>query len=145
MGKNPYRAFTRRGFLPFTSNCSMGAHLRKYGLLKCWKCKKIAALSLFVPRKSNGGTICRQCHTELSALRRRQLGSKQLKLRFQILVRDGFACRYCGRTSATSELHIDHKFPRSAGGLDSLDNLITSCRECNLGKSDAILSSVVRF
>lgn len=36
-------------------------------------------------------------------------------------------------------MHIDHIFPKSRGGKDSISNLITSCRSCNLSKSDKTL------
>ena len=55
-------------------------------------------------------------------------------LRFAVLRRDNFRCRYCGRTAAEVTLHIDHWIPDSRGGPTILDNLITACRDCNLGK-----------
>lgn len=55
-------------------------------------------------------------------------------MRFEILKRDGFRCRYCGATGAKTQLHVDHIEPRSLGGSDEPSNLITACRECNLGK-----------
>jgi 5-methylcytosine-specific restriction endonuclease McrA len=59
------------------------------------------------------------------------------QLRFGILHRDGFRCRYCGRTSSTPGvvLHVDHVVPLAAGGATTEDNLLTACEECNLGKS----------
>lgn len=65
------------------------------------------------------------------------------QLRMFILARDNFACKYCGRSPMTEKdvvLQVDHKIPRKHGGLDDIDNLITSCRECNIGKSDIILA-----
>lgn len=55
-------------------------------------------------------------------------------LRFAILRRDNFQCRYCGRHAPSEELHVDHVHPRSAGGSDRESNLVTACRVCNLGK-----------
>jgi 5-methylcytosine-specific restriction endonuclease McrA len=57
-------------------------------------------------------------------------------LRFRILARDGFRCRYCGRPGSEPGvvLHVDHIVPVAAGGTSSEDNLRTSCEECNLGK-----------
>ena len=57
-------------------------------------------------------------------------------LRFRILVRDGFRCRYCGRSGDAPGvvLHVDHVVPVAAGGTTSEDNLRTACEECNLGK-----------
>ncbi len=62
-----------------------------------------------------------------------------LSLRYQVLKRDNFKCVKCGRTPAKDvgvELHIDHKIPYSRGGETKLENLQTTCSECNLGKGD---------
>lgn len=62
------------------------------------------------------------------------------KLRFKILLRDNFRCQYCGRTTQDGiRLEIDHIIPKSKGGNNNEDNLITSCEYCNLGKSDVLL------
>lgn len=73
------------------------------------------------------------------AKRSRKRRPLSLKLRFQILHRDGFKCRYCGALPQEDQLHIDHVFPVCAGGTNDEDNLVTSCATCNLGKSDQIL------
>jgi 5-methylcytosine-specific restriction endonuclease McrA len=59
------------------------------------------------------------------------------QLRFSILQRDGFRCRYCGRTGGDPGvvLHVDHVVPLAAGGATREDNLRTACEECNLGKA----------
>jgi 5-methylcytosine-specific restriction endonuclease McrA len=57
-----------------------------------------------------------------------------LKLRFAVLTRDKFTCRYCGRSAPDVPLHIDHVIAYSKGGPTTVDNLVTSCRDCNLGK-----------
>lgn len=62
------------------------------------------------------------------------------KDRFEVFKRDKFACQYCGRSAPDVILHADHITPVSAGGSDDLLNLITSCRDCNLGKSNRLLS-----
>lgn len=55
-------------------------------------------------------------------------------IRFSVFRRDDFSCRYCGRSSPTVTLHVDHVQPVSDGGSDDIDNLVTSCRACNLSK-----------
>jgi 5-methylcytosine-specific restriction endonuclease McrA len=57
-------------------------------------------------------------------------------LRFRILARDGFRCRYCGRAGNEPGvvLHVDHVVPVVAGGTTSEGNLLTACAACNLGK-----------
>lgn len=59
------------------------------------------------------------------------------RLRFAVLKRDGFRCRYCGRTPEDGiTLTLDHVIPESKGGLTTYKNLIVSCLECNMGKND---------
>lgn len=74
-------------------------------------------------------------------------GGGWLKLRYDILQRDGFTCRYCGRSPLQHEavkLHIDHLIPISQGGTNDPTNLVTACAECNLGKHDVLLSERVQ-
>jgi len=59
------------------------------------------------------------------------------KQRFEILRRDAFTCQYCGKTGPTARLEVDHIEPESKGGTDEEGNLITSCFDCNRGKSDS--------
>ena len=56
--------------------------------------------------------------------------------RFIIFRRDKYTCRYCGRTSPAVTLEVDHKIPRSQGGTDDEDNLVTACFDCNRGKGN---------
>jgi 5-methylcytosine-specific restriction endonuclease McrA len=58
------------------------------------------------------------------------------RMRFAILFRDGFTCQYCGRRPPEFSLHVDHRNPYSLGGEHSMENLVTACSECNLGKSN---------
>lgn len=53
-------------------------------------------------------------------------------LRQAVLERDGFRCRYCDKAAA----QVDHVTPRSAGGADTLENLVASCGKCNLRKGN---------
>ncbi len=64
-------------------------------------------------------------------------------VRFEVLARDGFRCRYCGADAANAVLQIDHFTPRAKGGSDDIDNLRTACTDCNQGKSDRVLISAV--
>lgn len=64
------------------------------------------------------------------------------RLRFEVLARDKFTCRFCGASPAKDPsvtLHIDHIVPWSKGGETSLDNLQTLCAKCNLGKSNLMV------
>ncbi len=62
------------------------------------------------------------------------------KIRFEIFKRDKFTCQFCGNSAPNSILEIDHLNPVSKGGDNSILNLITSCYECNRGKSARVLS-----
>ena len=60
-----------------------------------------------------------------------------LALRFVVLRRDGFRCRYCGQSPPYVVLQVDHVVPASRGGRRELENLVTACTGCNHGKRDA--------
>jgi len=65
------------------------------------------------------------------------------KLRFEVMKRDHFTCIYCGRTTPSVVLVIDHLVPVAEGGENEIDNLVTSCWECNSGKgATPLLDSV---
>jgi len=61
--------------------------------------------------------------------------------RFRVFTRDNFTCRYCNRSAFNDGviLHVDHVHPKSKLGSDELENLVTACKECNLGKKDEII------
>ena len=54
--------------------------------------------------------------------------------RRNLMIRDQYQCQYCGRRPTLRELNVDHVIPRSRGGQDSWENLVVSCRTCNLRK-----------
>ena len=73
---------------------------------------------------------------------RTKKGNNWLSLRFLVLARDNFTCGYCGRTPGDgAKLMVDHIYPKSKGGDNEEKNLLTACDECNLGKSDILLSA----
>jgi HNH endonuclease len=55
-------------------------------------------------------------------------------VRFSILKRDRFTCRYCGAKAPDVKLRVDHIKPMSRGGSNHESNLVTACEECNVGK-----------
>jgi hypothetical protein len=64
------------------------------------------------------------------------------KIRLQVLNRDGWTCTYCGASDANE---VDHVWPKSRGGEDTLDNLVCACRRCNIlkkDKTDSVFSGV---
>jgi len=65
-----------------------------------------------------------------------------LRLRYKVLVRDGFRCCICGASPATHvgvTLHVDHIQPWSKGGETTQENLRTTCAKCNLGKGNLFI------
>ena len=52
--------------------------------------------------------------------------------RKNILQRDSNCCQYCGEKK--EKLSIDHIMPKSRGGIDSWENVITACLKCNIKK-----------
>jgi HNH endonuclease len=63
----------------------------------------------------------------------------RLGQRFEVLRRDNYKCRACGKSPATHKgiiLHIDHIKPLAKGGKTVLKNLQTLCGDCNIGKGN---------
>lgn len=56
--------------------------------------------------------------------------------RFNLFLRDGFSCQYCG---CGGEMTFDHVIPRSKGGRTTWENVVASCGRCNLTKSNKTL------
>ncbi len=60
------------------------------------------------------------------------------EVELEVFKRDNFTCQYCGFVGDTFEkwvfLQTDHFVPKSKGGSDDVNNLITSCISCNMMK-----------
>jgi 5-methylcytosine-specific restriction endonuclease McrA len=54
--------------------------------------------------------------------------------RRNVLNRDNHSCQYCGFKG--DGLTLDHVMPRSRGGPDTWENLITACMRCNVKKGN---------
>ena len=65
---------------------------------------------------------------------RRKRSGLSPSVRFEVLKRDGFRCAYCGATPGEDALHVDHAVSVADGGSDTIENLVTACQTCNLGK-----------
>jgi 5-methylcytosine-specific restriction endonuclease McrA len=55
--------------------------------------------------------------------------------RTAVFARDGHRCQYCGRVAEC----LDHVIPRSKGGPHTWENVVASCRACNVRKADHLL------
>lgn len=64
------------------------------------------------------------------------------RLRFEVFKRDGFTCKYCGRTPPKIILEPDHVIPVCEGGEDVINNLVAACFDCNRGKSGIPLIAI---
>lgn len=56
------------------------------------------------------------------------------RLRSLVFERDNYTCSYCGERGVM--LECDHIIPISRGGGNSISNLTTACKPCNLSKRD---------
>jgi 5-methylcytosine-specific restriction endonuclease McrA len=114
------------------SKYSAGTYEKRFG---SW----LKALKIFVDyiesndNKSENIVIEDNNHNEIKHKTKREISDR---LRFKILMRDGFTCKKCGRSPMKDlkvELHIDHILPWSKGGETIPENLETKCEKCNLG------------
>ncbi len=55
--------------------------------------------------------------------------------RFNVFLRDGFTCQYCG---SGDDLTFDHVIPRSRGGRTTWDNVVAACAPCNRRKANRL-------
>ena len=56
--------------------------------------------------------------------------------RFNVFLRDHFACQYCGKHFNSHDLTFDHVIPRSRGGVTSWLNVVAACGHCNMRKAN---------
>ena len=73
------------------------------------------------------------------ALKRyRPLARRPAFTRFNVFLRDSFACQYCASPFPVEDLTFDHLVPRSRGGRTTWDNVVTACSACNLIKGNQL-------
>lgn len=70
-----------------------------------------------------------------------------VELKEAVNSRAGNRCEYClmHQSLQGATFHIEHVFPRSAGGTSDFDNLAFACPSCNLHKSDKVSVALVGF
>ena len=54
--------------------------------------------------------------------------------RYNIYLRDGNTCQYCGQELPRTDLNLDHVVPRAQGGRTTWENVVCCCIDCNLSK-----------
>ncbi|MEO5375250.1 MAG: HNH endonuclease [Alphaproteobacteria bacterium] len=69
-----------------------------------------------------------------------QAARKPAFTRFNVFLRDGFSCQYCGTRFPTPDLTFDHVVPRSRGGRTTWTNVVTACARCNVQKGNRLPS-----
>ena len=115
------------------SKFSLRTYLKHFGTFR-------NALAFFIQhQRQNNKTIAPADPQPIPIIRRKTPREVRPQLRYQILRRDNFRCRLCGRSPAIDpavQLHIDHIHPWSRGGETIKENLQTLCDTCNAGKSD---------
>ena len=53
-----------------------------------------------------------------------------------VFERDNYDCCYCGKKLNKNQATIDHVIPKSKNGPTTFTNCVTSCKVCNLFKSN---------
>ena len=61
-------------------------------------------------------------------------GWQLVKIRKRIMLRDGYRCQICGRTTIDGE--VDHKTPLHLGGTESDENRWYLCKACHTKKTE---------
>ena len=59
------------------------------------------------------------------------------RLRYEVLRRDSYTCRYCGAKAPDVKMTVDHVVPVALGGTDEPANLVAACGDCNGGKTSS--------
>lgn len=103
-------------------------HVKTIRDLIYWEYAKLISGSAIGDRKNYGFvTYCYQ------KLKNGKMNPSTILKENKILVKEENSCAYC---NSKENLDWEHIIPKSKGGPDIIDNLVLSCRECNLKKSD---------
>ena len=62
--------------------------------------------------------------------------------RFNVFLRDNFACQYCHEKFSANELTFDHLIPKCIGGKTTWRNVVSACTTCNVKKGRRLLINV---
>ncbi len=117
------------------------------GKVQAWSAKRIIELEtenaelreavggVFSPAARSRVVVARTEYL-LENGRRRKRDHVSKRTRWEVMERDEHRCVYCGADPDNAVLVIDHVLPAIDGGTNDIDNLVTSCQECNEGKAD---------
>ena len=65
-------------------------------------------------------------------------GRKPRFSKTNLYIRDLYTCQYCYIELPRKELTLDHVIPISRGGKTSWENIVASCKTCNIAKGNKI-------
>jgi 5-methylcytosine-specific restriction endonuclease McrA len=131
LGKQP----VRQDMAEHGSKYSPSTYIRRFGT---WNAA-IDRFTEFIQRRGKKGDKVSPHPGPLRRKKRKRPRFVTDRLRNQILQRDHFSCRRCGRSPATELgviLHVDHVTSWDEGGDTVPENLETLCSRCNYGKSN---------
>lgn len=78
---------------------------------------------------------------KMSPTKLRKFASPPLENQF-LFKRDRNICAYCGHQYGRGHLTRDHVTPRSRGGADNWNNVVTACKGCNHWKADKLVNEL---
>ena len=130
------QAWTDSGWSVVHDRVDLARYLRRGGHALIGREVAVAQLSFVLePREAApNGLLGFETVPPASDAALRRAPSK--RLRMEVLKRDGFRCRACGRSAADNvdvDLHVHHVQPFGQGGLTRLSNLLTLCSTCHAG------------
>lgn len=70
---------------------------------------------------------------------------KDTPQRRRIFERDNRTCKYCGYILTIETMTLDHKVPKSKGGLNNDNNLVSCCYQCNLYKANMSVETFTKM
>ena len=113
--------------------------MRSQEIINCIEC------GIDMIKKSHNHKYCKSCRDEVTRRTALQEREESSRARYTIFLRDDFRCVYCGMSSIEdgAKLVLDHIMPYSAGGDNTIYNLVTACFTCNTTKAANILPKEV--
>jgi len=98
------------------------------------------------PKRRNNGSAVRRSRCAPSVAKNQAKTDPRFaclrssRVRFAVLKRDNYQCQICGRSQTVGvQLHVDHIVPLAKGGSNNMENLQTTCDECNIGKGTELM------
>lgn len=74
-----------------------------------------------------------------AVIMQKQYSRKRNLMRFSkynVFLRDGYVCQYCGAEVTRKTATLDHVLPTSHGGKNTWENCVCACQRCNISKGN---------